>query len=408
MNYRYEACSNLTDVGLLMRASPLLDEQAIESLHQCSAIVADKHAETLPYGFYPGALSSPLTESLGAGRREPPDFSRDPADWTSRVLVQPALLHHLSSVSDVHAVGTAIAEAFADDVERVAGSESLSFFICVPLSATNLDPACGPVTCGDYELRLLSETEQADWWGGSPDNGLWQVGGFVAFPSVLASIRVEGPRDNPIHPRRDVADLFVIACYLHGHRVAGSIVASMSEPRWVQGGMHSGPLSIPMHSSERATISSDALCEVVAIIPILAQFSLRQPGSSNDLALHRFATGIARPSDADAVLDFVIALEALLLPLDAAARNSDLSYRFRIHGALFIAESADLRRDVFRQLRGLYEMRSRLVHGGKYPVASDIREARSIACDLAARGLRRALREGFPDANKFNAMVLDT
>jgi len=177
-NCRYEACSNLTDVGLLMRASPLLDEQAIESLHQCSAIVADKHAETLPYGFYPGALSSPLTESLNAGRREPPDFSRDPADWTSRVLVQPALLYHLNSVFDVHAVGTAIAEAFAEDVERVAGSESLSFLICVPLSATNLDPASGPVTCGDYELRLLSETEQADWWVGSSEV-LWRSRRFL-------------------------------------------------------------------------------------------------------------------------------------------------------------------------------------------------------------------------------------
>lgn len=266
--------------------------------------------------------------------------------------------------------------------------------------------AASGVSCAGI-ARLLSETEQADWWARSPDNGLWHVGGFVAFPSVLASIRVGGPRHDPIHPRRDVADLLVIACYLHGHRVAGSIVASMSEPRWVQHGMHSGPLSIPVHSSDPATISSDALREVVATIPKLAQFSLRQPRSSKDLALHRFATGIARQDDADAVLDFVIALEALLLPLDTVARHSDLSYRFRIHGAMFIAESADLRREVFRQLRDLYEMRSHLVHGGEYPVAADIRETRSIACALAARGLRRAVREGFPDANKFNAMVLD-
>jgi hypothetical protein len=74
---------------------------------------------------------------------------------------------------------------------------------------------------------------------------------------------------------------------------------------------------------------------------------------------------------------------------------------------MFIAESSDQRRPVFRQLRSLYEMRSRLVHGGKYPAAGEIREARSIACELAARGLRRAVHEGFPDAGKFNAMVLD-
>lgn len=404
----YEPQSNLHDFELLMRASPLLDAPVIESVLRAAQAVASKHAATLPYGFYPGGGTWPLIESLIADRNQPPDFTRDPADWTSRVLLQRALLHYLNRMPDVHDIDLRTAELFANDVERVASADDLSYMICLPLSAINLEPADGPVICGQYKLRVLSATEQADWFSGLSDNGLWQVEGFVAFPSVLATIRVTGPRGEPMHPPRDVADLFVIACYLHGHRIAGSVVATMTDPVWVQGGKHSGPLSIPRSSTQPTTIGADALRDVVATIPILTRFSMRQPRSPKDLALHRFAAGIARQNDADAVLDFVIALEALLLPYDPDARHGDLSYRFRVHGAMFIAEATDQRREVFRQLRNLYEMRSRLVHGGKYPNFAEITDARSTACELAARGLRRAVHDGFPDAGKFNAMVLDT
>ena len=279
-------------------------------------------------------------------------------------------MHYLNRVPDVHNIDIRTAELFANDVERVANADNLSYVICVPLSAMDLEPApVGPVICGEYALRALSATEQADWFSGLIGQRFrLQVEGFVDFPSVLATIRVTGPRGEPMHPPRDVADLFVIACYLHGHRIAGLVVATMTDPVWVQGGKHSGPLSVPRSSTQSATVGADALRDVVATIRILARFSMRQPQSPKDLALHRFAAGIARQNDADAVLDFVIALEALLLPYDLDARHGDLSYRFRVHGAMFIAITPEIQpREIFRQLRNLYEMRSRLVHGWQVP-----------------------------------------
>jgi hypothetical protein len=41
-------------------------------------------------------------------------------------------------------------------------------------------------------------------------------------------------------------------------------------------------------------------------------------------------------------------------------------------------------------------MRSRLVHGGKYPSLDEIKTARDDAQELARRGLLRAVQQGFP------------
>lgn len=136
--------------------------------------------------------------------------------------------------------------------------------------------------------------------------------------------------------------------------------------------------------------------------------------TTDDLALHRFFAGEARRGTtdllpgladrnaADAILDFTIALEALLLPYDGNARHGDLGYRFRIHGAHFIADSIPERQTTARQLSTIYSMRSRLVHGGRYPTSEEIKSAR----DLARRGLLRAVNDSFPDAETFNRRTL--
>ena len=145
---------------------------------------------------------------------------------------------------------------------------------------------------------------------------------------------------------------------------------------------------------------------MIATAARLEHFDIGRPQSPQDLALHRFMSGVARDNDVDAVLDFTIALEALLLPYDPDTRRGDLSYRFRMHGAHHLDEDAADRRVLFRRLRDIYDMRSRLVHGGKYPEKGEIRMIRENAHDLARRGLLRAVRGSFPDAETFNRMVL--
>jgi hypothetical protein len=175
----------------------------------------------------------------------------------------------------------------------------------------------------------------------------------------------------------------------------------------VHGVRHSGPLNLPRHAGSLRRLTADGLREVVATAHQLEmRHNIHQPTSTQDLALHRFAAGVARGDAADAVLDFTIALEGLLLPYDEDTRRSELAYRFRLHGAHYISDSPGERRDIFNQLRAVYDLRSRLVHGGDYPAPVQIRDIRIVAHDLARRGLLRAVREGFPKAEAFNKMML--
>jgi hypothetical protein len=167
-------------------------------------------------------------------------------------------------------------------------------------------------------------------------------------------------------------------------------------------------------------LTEEGFARSVATAKALGGYGITQPRSPKDLALHRFFTGAARqgvgdflPGGADrnatdAVLDFVIALEALLLPYDENARHGDLSYRFRVHGAHFLAADASQRAALARQIGRIYEVRSRLVHGGKYPSSDEIKTIRDEARDLARRGLLRAVHQGFPTAAEFNQVVLGT
>jgi hypothetical protein len=105
------------------------------------------------------------------------------------------------------------------------------------------------------------------------------------------------------------------------------------------------------------------------------------------------------------VLDFTVALEALFVPYDENAHYRKLGRRFREHGACFLARDSSQRAVMEERLRRIYEVRSRLVHGGGYPGPEEISKARDEARELAQRGLLRAVREGFPTAEAFNQML---
>lgn len=198
------------------------------------------------------------------------------------------------------------------------------------------------------------------------------------------------------------------ALQLHGIEVRGiGMVGVRAIPEWIAWGTMIHPIAIRTEGGGgKSEITVESFARVCATAERLASFNIVTPGGPAELALHRFVLGCSRSSPVDGLLDFVIALEALLLPYDNETRTGDLSYRFRMHGAHFISDFTLERRAIFRSLRELYAVRSRLVHGGGYPAGGEVTAAMLTARALAARGLSRALETGFPDAAAFNQLLL--
>jgi hypothetical protein len=99
-------------------------------------------------------------------------------------------------------------------------------------------------------------------------------------------------------------------------------------------------------------------------------------------------------------------IEALLLPDDLQVGHTELSCRFRLHGAHYVASSKSQRRAVATELADVYKLRSRLVHGRKYPTHDQIGLGRDVAERLARRALIRAVYENFPTAAEFRDLAL--
>jgi hypothetical protein len=177
-------------------------------------------------------------------------------------------------------------------------------------------------------------------------------------------------------------------------------------PQCLSFGYASKPVSMTTNPGGLCTISEEQFAEACGTAKLLSLYPFEHPERSSELALHRFGLGCGRDDAADGLLDFVIALEALLLPYDQQVRFSDLSYRFRLHGAHFISSSPQEMRNIFRTLNKMYNLRSRLVHGRDYPGGDEILTGAKEARGLAARGLLRAVHTGFPDVEQFNRLAL--
>ena len=82
------------------------------------------------------------------------------------------------------------------------------------------------------------------------------------------------------------------------------------------------PLTLPYQPRNWSSISQAAFERIQATVVQFQRYNVTEPNSPRELALHRFHLGNGRINPVDAVLDFVIALESLLLPFDADARHA--------------------------------------------------------------------------------------
>jgi hypothetical protein len=97
-----------------------------------------------------------------------------------------------------------------------------------------------------------------------------------------------------------------------------------------------------------------------------------------------------------------VTLESVLL----SGGNQELSFRFRLFGGKYLAVDGESTRAMYKELKELYELRSNLVHGSKFPSAADVAVALPRARNIAARALLKCLEHGWPSQRDFEDVAL--
>jgi Apea-like HEPN len=117
------------------------------------------------------------------------------------------------------------------------------------------------------------------------------------------------------------------------------------------------------------------------------------------IPLDRLNRSLRRVSATDSAIELGIAFESLLLN-DLDDERGELTFRLRLRGARFLADTLPERKEVDRLLRGVYQARSVAVHTGQLPERLDgvaVTQLLENGRTLAARTIEKMIRGGTPD-----------
>lgn len=337
-----------------------------------------------------------------------------------KLLVFP--LHLLDRASNYYCVACSSLDQDDPELALQIARELLDYVagethrILTSLPVGNLIVPDEPVTVGPVTFRTLTPEEAAarhsqlsrahDSLPGSRFRPLPET--WINERCVI-EIRSRVPKLNP--PRADEKGRsLVLALELAGFRVTGAGHSlAWEEPEWIGfGGRLSSPVDLPSRAtSEPKALTDESLREVLTLQERLPPDDAlaRPPEQHEHVTLRRFMLGAARRSNADSIVDHATALEGVLLP--PTGDNRELRYRFSLHGAVFIADDPSERQKLQKSMTSLYDLRSRLVHGGtSHPTHEELTEGVEIAYKLSRRALRKAVERGWPDQTTFYDLLL--
>jgi hypothetical protein len=333
----------------------------------------------------------------------------DDLDMVMRSAVLRPMDAYVLALPSASVGDASLAHKIATEVIRIMSTGTLTARRSIALAG--IETVSDEIAVVGARIRRLSSAEMGELadFGGPKTS---PIGGLRGMPrDVIAThvMEVDTPTDKPNWIGELPIPSLYLALLLHGFDLASTgVMATYIVPDWWPGGTSMRPFTMRSHVEGSRSLEQHHLEASSATAARLDRFRVDTPERPAEVALQRFMLGCGRQDAIEAILDFVIALEALLLPYDRDSRNADMSYRFRVHGAHYLATSplGSERRSVFGQLRRLYDVRSRIVHGDNYPDPSEAIGFRMEARQLASRGLLRAVSDGFPDPAVFNRLVL--
>lgn len=327
-------------------------------------------------------------------------------------LLYRALWAHLGSIRSLGEDHTHEARRRTDEFLAFVDGDTWTTVFSIPVAGLAL--AALPLEVGPVRIRALLPEEAAQLYPGN-FSSLDRLPGrtFAAHPRRWWSgerhvIEVRSHQAKSVAPNAPPTwKKLVLAFQLLQFPLSGPGVAfGGQEPDWLSVGTISSPVFMASHTDEDPReLTAAALEELLDLATHITDDAVTTPRSSHDIALHRFSQATARDLASDSVVDSVVTLESLLL--SGISDTRELNYRFSLNGAVYLSANPDERTRIFSELKDLYQLRSRLVHGGgRLPDAPQILDGAKRARQFAAVALTRGLREGWLSQPDFLNLLL--
>lgn len=350
-------------------------------------------------GNIPDAPSSQLFDEYGDKCKTwspfvKPSFEESPTDWIRDRLLYQLVDEYLTSIPALDESDPNIAEKLTREILSHIESETVDSVISIPIAGISFEDS--PVFLERVTFRRLTRDELGELLISTLNLPLEPRGNFQpayehGVERWVLEVSTPCPKEQAPNPD-NLIDRLVLALQLLGFELHGRGNATVKTSHAVSLGVGSRVFRLPKTGSAKEC-SKDCLKRAIELAEKIPDNAISRPENRKEIALHRFSLGAGEDTPADALIDYVITLEALLLP---RKYEGELSFRLRLHGANFLGSNPMERKDLFRQIKRIYNLRSDLVHGSKMHPQGEIKETAASARLLVGNALVKALEEGWP------------
>lgn len=324
----------------------------------------------------------------------PVHFTEAPTEWISRVLLQSLRWHYLRSLASLDHAEPERAIEFALKLLTLIEGDMLVSLTLLPLAGLRVST---PLSSGDVVLRPITLVEYRDLQGDDlfriEEAVLWHARRFEPHDErVILEVREARPKRDRDSGNITRTRRMILAMQLLGFAPKGRAQAvTVTEP-FRMAGTRSSPVSVAGHGPDRSIVQAD-LDAVVELAERIPAGALGMAETHEEIAFARFQTAVVERNPSDAIVDYVIALEAVFLQ----GVRDELRFRFALYGAWFLGTDRTDRQRLFDELKQLYDARSEIVHGSvRKP--HELEALAGLARRVSSAALLRALREGWPTA----------
>jgi hypothetical protein len=321
-------------------------------------------------------------------------FAERPTEWISKVLLRSVRWRYLTSLASLGEADSQLAHVIARDLIQLLDGDEIAFVSMLPLGGLRVPER---LEVDNAVLRPIAPDEYLALREDEPfllEENVLRFARRFEFHDERAVLEVRERRPKLARDDGDVSGIrsVVLALQLLGFDPKGEGQAVTFTEPFRFGGLRGSPVVLATRGQRRDIARAD-LAATVELARRIPKGVFHSPRAQAEVALARFQTAVVERSHADAVVDYVIALEAMLLP----GVRDELRYRFGLCGAWFLGADRADRLRLADEFRDLYDARSAIVHGTP-PAAHRLEPLGASARRLCALTLTKALREGFPTA----------